>query len=152
MNRLHVVLMVIAYAVLGSHAAGLANAPQAEQVKQGKGATALVAVAGRRFGSAFCITDAGHFITCEHVVRGTPIGDEVTLVLAPGEKEQRVVKATLLRADSDLDLALLKVEGGKNPTALAVGDTMKLVETSEIVAFGFPFGTSLSANLTFSAR
>ena len=78
--------------------AAIAQDPtKAEISKQAKAATALVEVAnGFKHGSAFCLHDSGSFLTNEHVVRGAA---EVKLVLHPGLKNQKVVKARVLRLD-----------------------------------------------------
>src|ERR1041385_7258703 len=81
-----------------------------ETLEQGKRATALVEIGnGRGFGTAFCIDVGGFFITNSHVVAGAN-DNEITLVLRPGEKDQRSLKAKIVRTDTALDLALLWAE------------------------------------------
>jgi serine protease Do len=114
-------------------------------VQRGKRATALLVLpAGQGFGSAFCIDAAGFFVTNEHVVRGLPAGGKVALVLHPGEDGERVVRAVVVRADAEPDLALLKAEGAKDLTALELGGVDDLVETASLTAFGYPFGDRLA--------
>lgn len=114
-------------------------------VRRGKAATALVVTAsGRGFGSAFCIDAAGFFVTNEHVVRGLPAGRALSLVLHPGDDDEKVVRATVVRSDVDADLALLKVEGVKGLTVLELGDVTGLEETAQVTAFGYPFGDLLA--------
>ena len=57
-------------------AGGVALAQEgARIVQRGKAATALVVMpSSRGFGSAFCIDEAGFFVTNEHVVRGLRAG------------------------------------------------------------------------------
>src|SRR5262245_54003539 len=84
---------------------------RAEVARRGKAATALVEVPRGRdkvHGSAFCVHPSGLFITNEHVVRGAA---EVSLVLDPALKTQKVVKAKPVRTDAVRDLALLRAEG-----------------------------------------
>ncbi|MEX2215860.1 MAG: serine protease, partial [Phycisphaeraceae bacterium] len=122
----------------------LAAAPQAEHIKQGKRTTALLVVPGKGFATAFCIDAEGFFITNEHAVRGITADSTLTLVLNPAETDQKVMEAHVARVDRDLDLALLKVDGIKDLPTLELGDTKNLIETAEIVAFGYPFGTALA--------
>src|SRR3954462_9415261 len=76
--------------------------------KRGKAATAFVDVPGRGTGTAFCVHPSGLFVTNEHVVRGASPGG-APLVPAPALPTQRVLKATVARADAAADLALLRV-------------------------------------------
>src|SRR3954451_12082351 len=77
--------------------------------KRAKAATAFVEVPGGGSGTAFCVHPTGLFVTNEHVVRAAANG-EVTLVLDPALTTQKVLKAKVVRADKDADLALLRVE------------------------------------------
>lgn len=117
-----------------------------ELAKRGKATTVLVeSKAGQRHGSAFCAHPAGLFLTNEHVVRAEiTSGNLVTLVLNPGEKDQKTLQAKVVRHDKDLDLALLRVEGAKDLPALPLGKDSGLSELMEVVAFGYPFGTALA--------
>src|SRR5262245_46908051 len=103
--------------------------------KIGKAGTALVEVKNRGFGSAFCVPSGGLFVTNEHVVRG---GD-VNVVVNPGQKDEKIFKAKVVRSDADLDLALLRIEGAKDLPTLRLGSDERLAELMEVVAVGFPF-------------
>jgi hypothetical protein len=111
--------------------------------RMGKAATALVevkAARGQGSGSAFCIHKDGWFLTNAHVAQG-----ELTLVLNPSLRTEKSYSARVVRSDPELDLALLRVEGVKDLPALALGSDEGLEELADVVAFGFPFGTSLRA-------
>jgi hypothetical protein len=108
--------------------------------KSAKAATVLVE-AKPSCGSGFCVHVSGLFVTDEHVVRNA--GD-VTLVLNAGRAEQKVVKAKVLRRDKARDLALLKAEGEEKFQFLELGSDKELSELTELIAFGFPFGTNLA--------
>ena len=97
---------------------------------------------GTGTGSAFCIDPAGVFVTNAHVVAG--VQGVIHLVLNPGEKEQKVLTATVLRTDTDLDLALLQTAGVQHLMALTLGSVNGLVETMPVLAFGYPFGSDLA--------
>jgi hypothetical protein len=107
----------------------------------GKAATALVEVKAQRShvtGTGFCIHPAGWFLTTAHVAQG-----ELTLVLNAGLKTEKSYSARIVRSDTELDLALLRVEGVKDLPALALGTDEGLEELAEVVAFGYPFGAAL---------
>lgn len=115
-----------------------------EVIERGKKATALVEVVtavGEATGSAFCIDKSGLFITNSHVVRRAAKGKGgVRLVVDIGLKPQRSLRAKVLRADDGLDLALLKVDADAGLTPLELGKDDALLETAQVVTFGFPFG------------
>ena len=115
-------------------------------VPRGKAATAFVELPGDQgSATAFCVSASGLFVTNEHVVHGLG-GGTIKLVLRPGRSDQRVVQARILRVDTDADLALLQAPPPGSYTALSLGDSDALTETTEVVAFGYPFGRDLSAN------
>jgi hypothetical protein len=118
---------------------------RAELAKRGKAASAFV-VGGTGTGTAFCVHPSGLFVTNEHVVRGGPAGKGVKLVLEAGLKGQRVLDARVVRTDPANDLALVRVDGEKDLPALPVGPSDGVTELAEVIAFGFPFGTALSAD------
>jgi WD40 repeat protein/S1-C subfamily serine protease/tRNA A-37 threonylcarbamoyl transferase component Bud32 len=102
----------------------------------GKAATALVevkAARGQGHASAFCIHPDGWFVTNAHVAQG-----EMTLVLNPSLKTEKTYPARVVRSDSELDLALLHIEGAKDLPALALGSDERLEEQMDAMAFGFP--------------
>ncbi len=132
--------------LLATPATGRADKPaKVEIAKRGKAATAFVEVPKRGTGTAFCVHPSGLFVTNEHVVRGTE--GEITLVLNPSLSTQKVFKAKVVRTDKDSDLALLRVEGGKDLPSLALGDADGISELADVVAFGFPLGKALSPNM-----
>jgi V8-like Glu-specific endopeptidase len=124
-------------------------------VRQGKATTALVLreEGGAATGSAFCINALGLFITNAHVVKGVPVGGRVKLVLNGGEPEQKnyaavVVKAGAGSTEAKDDLALLKITQDVELPALSLGRTDELIETTPVLAFGYPFGQALATDAT----
>jgi DNA-binding beta-propeller fold protein YncE len=102
----------------------------------GKASTALVevqAARGQGHASAFCIHPDGWFVTNAHVAQG-----ELTLVLNTSLKTEKTYPARVVRSDSELDLALLHIEGTKDLPALALGSDEGLEEQMDAMAFGFP--------------
>jgi TPR repeat protein len=79
-------------------------------------------------GTAFAITDDGHFITNEHVVAG---GSTVRLLTAKG-----LLPATVVRVDKANDLALLKVDGRFYPLPITPSRSVRLGST--VATVGFP--------------
>jgi Trypsin-like peptidase domain len=133
-------------ALLAIHSAAPAWADKltkAEIGQAGKAATAFVEVPGRGTGSAFCVHASGLFLTNEHVVRGTEKTD-IKLVLDSGLKTQRVLAASIVRVDKDLDLALLRATTTDPLAALALGTDDGITELVDVVAFGFPLGAAMA--------
>ena len=68
----------------------------------------------------------------------------ITLVFGAGGKNERSVKAEVVAADKDADLAVVKFTGLKDmPKPLSL-KSPELVETLPVFVFGFPFGKSLA--------
>ena len=83
-------------------------------------------------GSGVIVTNEGHIITNNHVVDHV---DEIEVQLSDG----RTKKARLVGADSQLDLAVLKIdEPGVKPLKLADSDTVQPGDF--VLAIGNPFG------------
>src|SRR6266403_4537179 len=83
-------------------------------------------------GSGVIVTNEGHIITNNHVVDQV---DEIEVQLNDG----RTKKAQLVGADSQLDLAVLKIDHpGVKPLKLADSDTVQPGDF--VVAIGNPFG------------
>ena len=137
---------LLAFVVLAAPAWVLAITPEA--VERTKKATALVelriAPDKKAFGSAFCIDASGMFITNAHVVGDADAGTKINLILSPGETDQKVVEAKVLKSDRDLDLAVLQIVPPRGLSVLEMGDAATLKETAEVTAFGYPFGSALA--------
>jgi len=83
-------------------------------------------------GSGVIVTNEGHIITNNHVVDQV---DEIEVQLSDG----RTKKARLVGADSQLDLAVLKIDNpGVKPLKLADSDTVQAGDF--VLAIGNPFG------------
>jgi len=100
----------------------------------------------RAIGSGFVIDSGGYIITNAHVVRGA---QRVQVVLpaanAGGSLEAALssrtnsVPARIIGVTSEIDLALLKIEGGKLP-ALPIALYRNLRQGEAVFAFGSPEG------------
>ena len=88
-------------------------------------------------GSGVIVTNEGHIITNTHVVsdgEGNQV-DQIEVQLSDG----RTRKARLIGADSQMDLAVLKIDNpGVKPLKLADSDTVQPGDF--VVAIGNPFG------------
>jgi S1-C subfamily serine protease len=69
----------------------------------------------------------------------------VTVVFDSGTKKERSVKAEVLAADPEQDLAILRVKDVKDlPKPIDYAKSPELVETMRVYTFGFPFGKVLA--------
>jgi serine protease Do len=88
-------------------------------------------------GSGVIVTNEGHIITNSHVVtdrEGNPV-DQIEVQLSDGQTK----KARLVGADSEVDLAVLKIDDpGVKPLKLADSDTVQPGDF--VLAIGNPFG------------
>jgi len=88
-------------------------------------------------GSGVIVTNEGHIITNNHVItdrQGDPV-DQIEVQLSDG----RTKKARLVGADSQVDLAVLKIDDpGVKPLRLADSDTVQPGDF--VLAIGNPFG------------
>ena len=93
---------------------------------------------GREFkqqslGSGFIIDPSGLIVTNNHVVEGA---DQIKVRLF----DEREFDAKVLGRDAKTDLALIKIEGAADLTALKMGDSEATEVGSWVLAVGSPFG------------
>jgi serine protease Do len=84
-------------------------------------------------GSGFIIDEDGYIATNYHVVDGA---SEVVVTLDSGEE----LNATVVGTDPLTDLALLKVDNGRDLPSLAFGDSDRARVGDWVLAIGNPFG------------
>lgn len=90
-------------------------------------------VAGRSGGSGFIVDDEGYILTNHHVIDS---GSSVTVKLYNG----REYEAEIIGSDANTDVALIKIEPGKqNLRALTLGTSEALKVGEWVLAFGAPF-------------
>lgn len=114
--------------------------------RDGSGGTGTGFVAGNK---------PGYVVTNAHVV-GYKLGeirkpDKIEVVIDSGDAGERTVPAEIYGLDIFLDLAVLKVEPRGMPAALKFGKAEALIETQDVVAFGYPFGEILGKSVTVSS-
>jgi serine protease Do len=84
-------------------------------------------------GSGFIIDPAGYIVTNNHVVDGA---HEVSVTLTDGNK----YKAKVVGRDSKTDLALVKIDAGRDLPYVAFGDSDNEHEGDWVIAVGNPYG------------
>jgi serine protease Do len=89
-------------------------------------------------GSGFLVSADGYILTNAHVVKGA---DKITAVLNDG----REIDATLIGADPQTDIAIIKIEGKQFPF-LPMGDSEEIDIGEWVIAIGSPF--QLEASVT----
>ncbi len=82
------------------------------------------------YGSGFLITPDGYIVTCAHVVKDAT---KITIYFQNLE-----IEAVLIEQDSEIDLAILKIDGLNLPY-LILGDSDALKVGEWIVSIGYPF-------------
>lgn len=84
-------------------------------------------------GSGVIYSADGYIITNNHVVG---FADKITVTDSEGKK----YSATKVGTDESTDLAVIKVEGGKNFSPIKIGDSEKVNVGEWVLAVGNPFG------------
>jgi serine protease Do len=87
----------------------------------------------RSLGTGFIISDDGYILTNAHVVDGA---DEIKVKLSDG----RLFPGKVRGIDPKLDLALIKIDTGKQLPVAKLGDSDKLRIGEWVMAIGNPFG------------
>ncbi len=87
------------------------------------------------FGSGFIIDPSGYIVTNNHVIEGA---DEISVILFDDTR----YAAKIIGRDEKTDLALLKIEPGRDLPATKWGDSTKSRTGDWVVAIGGPFGLS----------
>jgi len=90
-------------------------------------------------GSGFIIDPSGLIVTNNHVVADA---QEITVTLDDGKD----YKAKLIGTDPKTDLALLKIDAGKQLSALQWGNSGNVQAGDRVLAIGNPFGVGISVS------
>jgi len=94
----------------------------------------------RSLGSGFIIGADGTIVTNNHVIEGA---EQIEVYLTDGTR----LPATIIGADDKTDLAVLKVEAGKDLPFVEFGDSDTAVVGDWVMAIGNPFGLGGSVTL-----
>lgn len=90
-------------------------------------------------GSGVVFSADGYVLTNNHVISGA---DDIQVLLSDG----RVAQARVIGADSDTDLAVLKIDGADLPT-IAVADRGEVNVGDVVLAIGNPFGVGKTVTM-----
>lgn len=99
---------------------------------------------GVGYGSGFILTSDGYAVTCNHVIDNA---SELSVrVRIPGRigGDDTWHKAIVVKADKELDVALLKLEGSNFPQMPVLARNEMSHIGDDIVLAGYPFGAKLS--------
>ena len=86
-------------------------------------------------GTGFVVDKEGTIITNNHVIEGA---DEITVLLS----DEHRYNARVTGRDPRTDIAVVKIDGAKDLTAIPLGDSDALEVGDWVVAIGNPFGLS----------
>jgi serine protease Do len=125
-----------------------------QEDESGNGDTGLVLSRRRVIGSGVIVDPAGYIMTNAHVVAGAQRIQVALLPPASGLQalhpsdlhHTRILSATVVGQDTDVDLALIKVDATGLP-ALSFAEYRKLRQGEMVFAFGSPEG--LTNSMTF---
>jgi len=96
--------------------------------------------------------EPGLIATNAHVVglqgQEAKLPTRIEAIIESGEPNSRALVARFAGGDIDADLAVVRVMGENLPEPLTMGSTTDLVETQEVLIFGFPFGKQLGKAIT----
>ena len=87
-------------------------------------------------GSGFIITEDGYILTNQHVIEGA---DEIVVNLPDGRQFQVEDARSDVIADSELDIAVIKIDSKDLPVA-QMGDSDDMIIAEWAIAIGNPFG------------
>jgi serine protease Do len=96
-------------------------------------------------GSGFIIDPQGYILTAQHVIDKAK---DIEVRLADGRR----VPGRLIAADTQVDLAILKVQTEQSLPILTLGDSDEIRVGDLAVVFGYPFGRESSMNLGIISR
>src|SRR5215217_2246196 len=114
-----------------------ASSASAQMVGRAHRSVVQVRARYRGVGAGVIWDEKGLVLTNHHVVAGRPRGTKTAVVLSDG----REFDAGVVKSSRDLDLALLRVEGGPGDLpALPVGDSDALRVGELVYAIGHPWG------------
>ena len=87
----------------------------------------------RGVGSGFIIDAKGYIVTNQHVIEGAT---RITVGLLTGER----FRATVVGIDPETDLAVLKIDAGRELPVMKLGDSSSVQVGDWVLAIGSPFG------------
>ena len=100
-------------------------------------------VTGTGSGTGFIVNESGLVVTNKHVVDGST---QVSVRMAAGSE----YRGRVTQRHPTLDLAYISIDSSQTFTPIAVGDSDEVRVGAEVIAIGFPLGTSLGSEPTVS--
>ena len=101
----------------------------------------IIAASGS--GTGFIVNESGLVVTNKHVVAGV---SQLALRLASGGNFQ----GRVAQRHASLDLAYIEIDANRSFTPIAIGDSEKIRVGEDVIAIGFPLGSSLGQEPTVS--
>jgi S1-C subfamily serine protease len=123
--------------VLPSVVAVSATSTQTSPFFGGGGTTTMTAE-----GTGIIVSADGEIVTNDHVVAGA------TSIVVTLHDSSKPLRATLVGASPQNDLALLKISGASNLTPASLGDSTAMVVGDDVVAVGYALGLSGGPSVT----
>ena len=89
-------------------------------------------------GTGFIVDKSGYIATAEHVVEDNDNVAVISCFTYP-----KTIGARVIKRDTSLDIALLKIDFDKDLKTVKIGDSSDVVVGDEIAIIGFPFGSQM---------
>ena len=100
-------------------------------------------VTGTGSGTGFIVNESGLVVTNRHVVDGS---SQVSVRMAEGSEYE----GSVTQRHPTLDLAYVSIDSSQTFTPIAVGDSDEVRVGAEVIAIGFPLGSTLGSEPTVS--
>ena len=100
-------------------------------------------VTGTGSGTGFIVNESGLVVTNKHVVDGST---QVSVRMASGSE----YRGSVTQRHPTLDLAYISIDSSQTFTPIAVGDSDEVRVGAEVIAIGFPLGSTLGSEPTVS--
>ena len=100
-------------------------------------------VTGSGSGTGFVVNESGLVVTNKHVVEGS---SQVSVRMATGSE----YRGSVTQRHPTLDLAYITIDSTGTFTPIAVGDSDEVRVGAEVIAIGFPLGSTLGSEPTVS--
>ena len=96
-------------------------------------------------GSGFIISDDGYILTCYHVIDSAI---KILVRYLNSDDNYEMAPARLVWGQKDIDVALISLQQSVNIKSIEMGDAESVMQGHQIIAIGFPLGSSLGVEPT----
>ena len=129
------ILILCVSLLSGLSASGQISSERIDALKASTAVVVSPTIGG--FGTAFCVSDRGCFVTNSRFVRNAKV---CQLVLNPGESDQEEVNAAVVRVDAEAEMAIRVAEQTEDGfSALELKSSSDTRETAAVLAVGFSY-------------